>query len=106
MKNIEPLVTKTMADHFKTRGNDKLLMLFIWKTEGLVLTEEQATIFLKCCSSPETIRRTRQKIQAEGLLLPDGVTLERRKKKAQEMHDKFKHKTFYFDKEKEIFVEV
>jgi hypothetical protein len=106
MKDIEQLVKEMLEKYPETRGNDKKLMLHLWVEEGFILNKDQTKIFLRNCSSPETIRRTRQKIQHDGQLLPDGVTVERRKKKAQEMHDKFRHKTFWFDREKEIFVEV
>jgi hypothetical protein len=49
----------------ETRNSDKKLLLRYYDQHGLHLTEEQADIFLSI-KSPETIRRTRQKIQESG----------------------------------------
>ena len=107
MKNIEPLVKTYLRDYSETRKSDRELMIRIWEQEGLKLDLYQKNCFLTKCSSPETIRRTRQKIQHDGFYLPDEKTQKLRKQKAQEMHDKFAQKTFrVFDPIKEIYIEL
>lgn len=68
-------------------NDDLALMAAIWTREGwysnLTLSQN-----LKRVSKPETIRRTRQKLQAEGLLTPTGKTTDYRYedyKEAREM---------------------
>lgn len=48
-------------------NNDKLLMALIWQKEGW---DKELNIYsnLRNVSSPETIRRTRQKLVEEGLI--------------------------------------
>ena len=48
-----------------TRNSDRLLMLQVWDIEGLGLSDSQKERFMHV-SSPESIRRTRQKIQQNG----------------------------------------
>lgn len=45
------------------RDNDKLLLLAIWHSEGLHLTDEQRHIFLTSCTSAETITRARRALK-------------------------------------------
>lgn len=52
-----------------TRDSDRRLILDVWRDEGLVLTPTQEEMFLYKVSSPETIRRLRQKFQEQGLYL-------------------------------------
>ncbi len=54
-----------LRDNFVLRGNDRLLQLSIWRDEGLILTPEQERKFMSI-TAPETIRRTRQKVQEDG----------------------------------------
>ena len=58
-------------------NDDTALIAAIWTEEGwynnLTLLQN-----LRRLSKPETIRRTRQKLQAEGLLKPSSSTLDRR----------------------------
>ena len=64
-------------------NDDLALMAAIWSREGwyaeLTLTQN-----LKRVSHPETIRRTRQKLQSEGLLKPTEKTMDRRYEDYQE----------------------
>lgn len=55
-----------LRDNAGFRSNDRLLILSVWEDEGLHLTTDQQHKFMQV-SSPETIRRTRQKIQQDGL---------------------------------------
>lgn len=61
----------------KLVNDDKALIARIWEEEGWY---EQLTILqnLRRLSSPETIRRTRQKLQSEGLIVPTEDTIEKR----------------------------
>ena len=62
-------VLKWVAAHPKAADDDKLLISLIWIDEGWDYSD---SLFnnLKRVSSPETIRRTRQKLQQEGLIKP------------------------------------
>lgn len=64
-KHIQDKVERVLQDNVSTRSNDRLLMLKIWEDEGLRFTPEQQQAFMKV-SSPETIRRNRQKLQEDG----------------------------------------
>ena len=64
-KHIQDKVEKVLQDSISARSSDRLLMLKIWEDEGLRLTQEQQQAFMKV-SSPETIRRNRQKLQEDG----------------------------------------
>ena len=66
IKNIQNLVRSVLRDNKQTRNSDRLLMLKVWETQGLHLTDEQKHTFMKCASS-ESIRRVRQKIQEAGI---------------------------------------
>lgn len=59
------LVEKILAEKPETRDNDRLLMLYVWKNQGLHLNDMQIAAF-KQAASPESIRRTRQKLQEQG----------------------------------------
>ena len=64
-KNIETIVKSVLRDNKETRNSDKRLLIEIWKIQGLNLTDEQERMFMKC-ASPESIRRSRQRIQEMG----------------------------------------
>lgn len=57
--------------------NDKLLIALIWQKEGW---DKSLNIYsnLRKVSSPETIRRTRQKLVEEGLIKPSAAATEAR----------------------------
>lgn len=60
-------VARILATDYASRNDDKRLILKVWQELGLVLTLEQHELFMsKRIPSPETIRRTRQKLQEEG----------------------------------------
>ena len=94
MKNIEPLVKEVLSEFPVTRGSDWELIFKVWYNQGVFIPVELRQKIMSKCSSFETIRRTRQKIQHDGLYLPDEKTQKMRKQKAKEMHDKFKPKHF------------
>ena len=71
-----------------TRKNDRLLLIKVWEAEGLVLDDVQRSMILGgMVSNPESIRRTRQMIQAKGKYLPD--------KSVEQYRDEIEHKTRY-----------
>lgn len=62
---VKDKVARVLSQKPETRDNDKLLMLYVWQIEGLHLSDSQLEKF-KNASSPESIRRMRQKMQEEG----------------------------------------
>lgn len=56
----------------QARNSDKRLLLRVWERQGLHLTEHQTTKFMEA-SSAESIRRTRQKLQQDGLYPADQI---------------------------------
>lgn len=72
IKNLTPVVKHCLEQSPKARDNDKLLILKIWAHQNPKLRDEQYTFmkFAECFlnneySDTESIRRTRQKLQAE-----------------------------------------
>jgi hypothetical protein len=59
------LVERVLQQKPEARDDDKTLMLEVWQMQGLYLSESQLKAFRKA-SSPESIRRTRQKFQQDG----------------------------------------
>lgn len=59
------LTYQVLQDVPESRSDDRRLIEEVWKKCGLHLTEEQRYIFY-ASPSPETIRRTRQKINEIG----------------------------------------
>lgn len=71
------LVERVLDLKPEARDNDKLLMLYVWQMQGLHFSKGQIEAF-KNASSPESIRRTRQKLQEEGKYLPSEEVEEKR----------------------------
>lgn len=70
-------ILNTIADMPEAANNDKLLISLIWEKEGW--TYDKGILWnLHHVSSPETIRRTRQKLVEEGLIKPSEATTEAR----------------------------
>jgi hypothetical protein len=63
---VKDKVERVLSLKPETRDNDKLLMLYVWQIEGLNLSENQLKKW-KEVSSPESIRRMRQKMQEDGM---------------------------------------
>lgn len=76
-KDMRSKVLKMVAWNPKAASDDKLLIALIWQEEGW---DSEKTLYanLKYVSSPETIRRTRQKLQQEGLIKPSDKTVDER----------------------------
>lgn len=65
IRNAYNRIYSKLKNNSAYRDNDKLLILDVWRDEGLRLNDEQERAFMQV-TSPETIRRTRQKIQSDG----------------------------------------
>jgi len=76
-RNSEALIKDILKDNPDTRGDDIELIIKVWERQGLVLTDGQKYLLRKVYS-PETIRRTRQKIQEFGLYRPEDGKLNQR----------------------------
>lgn len=84
-QNVTSLVEAVLRDQERPRANDKLLQLLVWKRQGLILAQEQEKLFLsEQIADPETIRRTRQKLNEQGRYLPSKEVQEARKELAEE----------------------
>ena len=86
---LENKITYFFSMFPETKNNDRLLMLKVWESEGLHLIEPQQKLFLHSVSSPELIRRLRQRIQQTAreqgntaYLPSEAVAQEREKKEA------------------------
>lgn len=68
---------RCVAANPKAADDDKLLISMVWIEEGW---DNSQTLYgnLKRLSSPETIRRTRQKLQQDGLIKPSEKVTEAR----------------------------
>ena len=70
-------VLKWVATYPKAAEDDKLLIALVWQDEGWA-TGLPLIDNLRRVSSPETIRRTRQKLQQEGLIKPSEKVIDAR----------------------------
>lgn len=80
---ILKLVEDELKVNQRSREDDRYLMLRIWYREGFRLTEEQRGVFMSV-SSPESIRRTRQKLQENGDYLASKEVQEKRRELEQQ----------------------
>lgn len=69
-KKAEEIVAFCLKEFPETRDNDRALMLKVWDLQGFRFPKKFIPFFYRVYS-PETIRRSRQQIQSEGLFLPD-----------------------------------
>lgn len=82
---IKQKVESVLGTHMQARSNDKKLILEVWKKEGLPINWEFEQAFLgRDVSSPESVRRTRQKLQESGQYLAPKPVREARAKLEQE----------------------
>src|ERR1035437_9898163 len=97
MKHLaEYKVKEILKEYPETRDSDKLLILKVWESEGLFLSDDQRETFLKLTSS-ETIRRTRQKLQEQGYYKSTQRVKDIRMKKEIEMRQDFMTKDSDWD---------
>lgn len=78
--NSENIIAKIRRAYFKNNkvaDDDALLLNEVWKASGW---DNSKTLLqnLRAMPSPETIRRTRQKLVAEGLIKPSATATDRR----------------------------
>jgi len=76
-KKSEPFIKSILTKYPETRGDDIELIIKTWEAQGLNLTDSQKVILHKCYS-PETITRSRRKIQETGLLQPSPAIQQQR----------------------------
>lgn len=82
-KDMRSKVLRWVAANPKAAEDDKLLISLIWIEEGWDY-DDSLLNNLRHVSSPETIRRTRQKLQQDGLIKPSEKTVEARYKDFKE----------------------
>lgn len=80
---IRDKVEKVLSIDHKARNSDRRLILEVWKQSGFELSEEQEAKFFDLPQA-ESIRRTRQKLQEEGLYLADKQVKRERDRKAKQ----------------------
>ncbi len=75
--NIRAKIRKAYYKNNKVADDDALLLNEVWKASGW---DNSKTLLqnLRVMPSPETIRRTRQKLVAEGLIKPSATATDRR----------------------------
>ena len=104
-RKAELLVRQILAQFPETRSDDKELIIRAWEAQGLILSFYQKQK-LRTIFSNETIRRSRQKIQEEGLFPPDEKTRRGRKLKQAKMTQELRKKQWIFDKESQIYYQL
>lgn len=75
--NIRAKIRRAYYKNNKVADDDALLLSEVWKASGW---DKEKTLLqnLRVMPSPETIRRTRQKLVAEGLIRPSMSAIDRR----------------------------
>ena len=75
--NIRAKIRKAYYKNNKVADDDALLLNEVWKASGW---DNSKTLLqnLRAMPSPETIRRTRQKLVSEGLIKPSMSAIDRR----------------------------
>jgi hypothetical protein len=66
IKTIEETVYDLLKDYPETRDDDNLLLVKVWRLYGLEISPELENQIITCGVKPESIRRSRQFIQASG----------------------------------------
>lgn len=84
VRNVSQTVEKILASDPETRDSDTKLIIRVWELQGLQLTPEQKDK-LQNVSNPESIRRNRQKIQAQGRHLGSLKVVKERRIRSYEM---------------------
>jgi hypothetical protein len=72
------LTEKALQTYPETRSDDKKLILAVWYLQNPDYELDFRKFFQYKAISPETIRRTRQKLQQDGLYLPTEEVQEHR----------------------------
>lgn len=87
---ISDLVWHCLKEFPETRGDDKELMLRVWDMQGWRIPNKLRPFFIHKVASPESIRRCRQLIQAEGLYQPEPFKVAERSLFAMEYRNHFR----------------
>lgn len=76
-ENVRAKIRRAYYKNNKVADDDALLLNEVWKASGW---DKNKTLLqnLRAMPSPETIRRTRQKLVAEGLIKPSMSAIDRR----------------------------
>lgn len=76
-ENVRAKIRRAYYKNNKVADDDTLLLNEVWKASGW---DNSKTLLqnLRAMPSPETIRRTRQKLVAEGLITPSATATDRR----------------------------
>ena len=76
-ESIRVKIRRAYSKNNKVADDDALLLNEVWKASGW---DNSKTLLqnLRAMPSPETIRRTRQKLVAEGLIKPSTTATDRR----------------------------
>jgi len=90
-KNAEQLVARVLKKYPEARSNDRELIRLVWELQGFRIPKKLLSFYYRVLS-PETIRRTRQKLQSQGLFLPEPKKVAERSLFAMEMRDYFRKK--------------
>lgn len=62
---IKEVVISVLQKHERARNNDRFLQFCVWNMEGLIKNKAITWDAYMRATDPETIRRTRQKVQEE-----------------------------------------
>lgn len=60
---MRSIVKDILTNNKEARNNDKVLMWLVWREQGLAGDNIAESLFINEALSPETIRRSRQKVQ-------------------------------------------
>lgn len=58
-------VEQLLRDYPTTRDSDKHLLLAFWASQGLHLSRDQRDVFLRHCTTAETITRARRSLKGK-----------------------------------------
>jgi len=86
----QTIIRKTLDEEPETRSNDRLLLVRVWEKQGMGFSESQKKFLLsKRSASPETVRRTRQKLRHE---FPAPYRVETERQVAGDKHRRYHRK--------------
>lgn len=85
IKTVRARVEDILERHPSTRGDDRILLYRYYKEYEPSLMQIKFTDFMSFlrATNPETIRRSRQKINEEGKFLPTDKTVAKRRRREQ-----------------------
>lgn len=105
-KSLTLTIETILSRYPETRDNDMLLMIRVWEQAGHRFPTELREAFISgVMASPETIRRTRQKVQETGRYRATEATQQARAEKQQRVVEEVKpviNKESIFDMAKRL----